>query len=154
MNLKVSLSTDAEGFLSQECPVCGKRFKVMFGEGSDRAIGHCPYCGHAGKDCWWTKEQAAYLTGVVGERMVNPMLEDFARGVNRMNRGHALVQMKARVKRSPPARPPVEPNRPMPVATFPCCNERIKHDGSTAQVHCIICGKVTDLRQLPAGANA
>jgi len=154
MNLTVSLSTDADGFVSQECPVCRRRFKVVFGEGSDRPIGHCSYCGHTGRDCWWTRQQAAYLRGVVGERVVDPMLDDFARSINRMNRAGSLVQMKASVKRNPRSRRPVEPSDSMAVVTFRCCGERIKHDGSTRQLYCVICGKLIDVASDDPGVRS
>lgn len=146
MEMKVSLETDADGFLSQECPACRKRFKAVFEEDSDKAIGHCPYCGHVGDDCWWTLEQAAYFESVVSEEVVGPMLDDFAQGVNRMSRPGDLVQMKAEVSHDRPAAPPVESGGGMLVATFACCGERIKHDGSADRLYCVICGRETNLQ--------
>jgi len=142
MEMKVSLETDADGFLSQECPACLKRFKAVFEEGSDKTIGHCPYCGHVGNDCWWTEEQIAYFQGVVTDEMVAPMLGDFARDINQMSRPGDLVQMKAEVSHDPSAAAPVEPDGDLQVATFACCGERIKHDGSADRLRCVICGQL------------
>lgn len=71
-SVAVSLPTDGDGFVSQECPACCKRFKVVFGEGSQRPIGHCPYCGHAGEGCWWTQDQADFLAAVAGQKIAGP----------------------------------------------------------------------------------
>ena len=136
----VSVSTDDDGFLSQECPSCERLFKAKFGEGSPKPIGFCPYCGHAGTDCWWTSEQVEFLQGAVIERMVNPILDDFARSVNRSNRPGSLIRFSAKVNHDVPAPAPVESNDPMPIMEFKCCGESVKHDGSASTLHCVICG--------------
>lgn len=140
----VSLETDADGFVSQECPSCMRRFKVKFGEGSDRPIGSCPYCSHAGRDCWWTQAQADYFAAVAGQEVVGPMLDKFARNINRGNRSGSVLNIKASVNHGPRPIRPSEPNDSMPSMTFACCNERIKHDGASARLHCIICGASAD----------
>lgn len=128
-----------------------KQFKVKFGEGSSRPIGHCPYCGHAGSNCWWTQAQADYIGAVAGEEVVRPMLDKFARDVNRGSRPGGLIHIKAIVKRgSQPVRPS-EPNDAMPSKVFECCGERIKYDGAATTLHCIICGAVADAA--PSAAN-
>lgn len=142
--MSVSVKTDADGFISQQCPSCDRRFKVKFGEGSSNPVSFCPYCGHADSG-WWTEEQRAYCTSVVNEEVVRPMLDDFRRSINRMNRPGSLVQMSANVKHDQPAPEPVESNEPMPLAQFTCCGERIKHDGSMSQLYCIICGTMMDV---------
>jgi len=151
MDIQVSLNTDADGFLSQECPTCAKRFKVVYGQGSDRPVSFCPYCGHEGQQCWWTPEQAAYFQGVVGDRVVTPMLDDFARNINRMGRPGDFLRMKAAVSHNPPAAAPAEPDGAMVLATFVCCGETIKHDGSVDHVHCVICGQVGATDSLMGG---
>lgn len=142
-SVTVSLPTDSDGFVSQECPACDKLFKVIFGEGSQRPIGHCPYCGHADQDCWWTQAQADYLAATAGREIAGPLLDDFARRVNRANSSGGLLKISAKVQHDPRPSQPEEPDEPMSVASFPCCGERIKHDGATASLHCIICGEVT-----------
>ena len=139
-SVTVSISTDSDGFVSQECPACSKRFKVVFDEGSDQPIGHCPYCGHTGQNCWWTQEQADYLTAIAGEEIAGPLLDDFARKINRMSRPGDFLKVNAKVKHEPRPPKPGEPDGPMAVATFDCCGERIKHDGSASTLHCVICG--------------
>lgn len=59
--MEVSFPTDSDGYLSQECPSCEQIFKVVFGEGSEEPISFCPYCGHSGRDCWYTKPQVEYM---------------------------------------------------------------------------------------------
>lgn len=138
--ISVSLATDSEGFLSQECPHCSRRFKVRFEQGTGKALGHCPYCGHAGKDCWWTTEQAEYLTGVMSQKVVEPMLDKFARDLRGLNSQSSLIKVTAKVTNRAAPRTPTESEAPMPTLTFSCCNETIKHDGTTNPLHCVICG--------------
>ncbi len=142
-SVTVSLPTDIDGFISQECPACRKRFKVVLGEGSDQPIGHCPYCGHAEQNCWWTQEQADYLAAIAGQEIAGPLLDDFARGVNRISKPGDFLQIRAKVQHDPLPGPPVEENGPMSTMDFDCCGERIKHDGSVARLHCVICGAMT-----------
>ena len=145
LSTTVTLATDSDGFVSQECPVCARRFKVVFGEGSEQPISHCPYCGHSGQNCWWTQDQADYLTGVAGEEFVDPLLDDFARRINRSNRPGGLVRFSAKVTHGPRPSQPTESDAPMPILTFRCCGERVKHDGSAATLHCVICGASTNV---------
>lgn len=141
-SVSVALPTDSDGFVSQECHACSKRFKAVFGEGSDRPIGHCPYCGHEEQNCWWTQEQASYLAAVAGQEIADSLLDDFAREVNRMSRPGDFLQVSAKVDRGPRPSPPAETDTSMMSVTFECCGERVKHDGSQARLYCIICGKL------------
>ena len=77
--MKVSLPTDSDGFLSQECPFCEQRFKVLFGQGSQEPVSHCPYCGHIGQQGWLTKAQQDYVTAVATDVVVAPELNKLER---------------------------------------------------------------------------
>lgn len=136
----VSIQTDDDGFLSQECPDCQRRFKVNFREGSDQPISFCPYCGHNDTGCWWTPEQAEYLSAKAAEEVVGPELEKMARDFNRSSSG-GLISMNMKVGHSPIPPAPEEPSDDWPVVTFECCGERIKHDGQDSELRCVICGK-------------
>lgn len=140
-NVSVSLQTDDDGFLSQECPSCKRRFKAKFSEGSDQPISFCPYCGHNDTGCWWTPEQAEYLSAIAAEEIVGPELKKMAREFNRKSSG-GLISMNMKVSHSPTPRAPVEPDVNWPMVSFECCGERIKHDGQNSELRCIICGKV------------
>jgi len=137
----VRLLTDDDGFVSQECPACERRFKARLGEGSDRPIAFCPYCGHNGEGCWWTKEQAEYLAAAVGGKVLGPELEEMARDFNRSSPKDDFLSVSMEVKRSPVPDPPEEPTDDWPTSTFDCCGETIKHDGQGESLHCIICGQ-------------
>ena len=140
MEVEVSFSTDTEGFVSQECPTCHWRFKVVFGQGSDEPISHCPYCSHVGKGCWWTPEQADYLAAVSGDQIVGPMLEKFAKDLNRTGRKGGLIKISAKVKRGPMPKPPHESDEPMIKVAFSCCGETVKVDRVSPSYRCVICG--------------
>ena len=138
-DISVSINTDNDGYLSQECPSCGKRFKVKFEAGSDKPIRHCPYCNHQGEGCWWTQAQADYLGGKAAEELIDPMLDKMAKDFNRPKRG-GFIDMSMKVTKSPTPNPPDEPNEDWPTATFACCGETIKHAPDAGDLHCIICG--------------
>ena len=139
-HLSVCLYTDNDGFLSQECPGCERRFKVNFSEGSDKPISFCPFCGHNDTGCWWTPEQAEYFSTKAAEEVVGPELEKMARDFNHKSSG-GLISMNMEVSHSPTPPAPDEPDDDWPVVTFECCGERIKYDGQNEELRCIICGK-------------
>jgi len=58
------LTADPDGFLTQECPYCSRRFKAAFGKGSRKHLRYCPYCGIEGQNCWYTLKQIRYLEKV------------------------------------------------------------------------------------------
>lgn len=138
--LEFSLEADSDGFLSQECPSCGKRFKVRFGEGSDQPIHFCAFCGHEGEGCWWTQEQANYLSGLAASQVLGPQLEKMANDFNRkVGTGRDLLKVSMKVSRPSTPERPHEPEDDWRKTRFQCCNEVIKHPPG-ARVRCIICG--------------
>jgi len=141
--ISVSINTDPDGYLSQECSGCGKRFKVKYGSGSSQPIGHCPYCAHDGEGCWWTQDQADYLAAKAGAEVITPKLDKFAKDFNR-GQGGGLINMSMEVDHSPLPDPPEEANDDWPVAAYACCGETIKHDPTDPPARCIICGKPSD----------
>ncbi len=139
--ISVSIPTDADGYVSQECPGCRRRFKVRFEQGTGKTLSHCPYCRHDGEQCWWTTEQVEYLQAVASKQVVEPMLNDFARDMKRLNKPGSFIKFDAKVSHRPTPRAPAESETPMPVAEFECCQESIKHDGRSPELRCVICGK-------------
>lgn len=140
--MQVNFPTDTDGFLSQECPSCEQRFKVRFGEGSEEPISFCPYCGHNGRDCWYTKEQVAYIEAVDANCVLGPELKKLEREMKRASGGLLKIDMKTDLRR--PGSPPMETDEPLDILRFTCCNETVKltrHD----RHYCIICGKETDM---------
>ena len=93
--VRISFNTDEEGFLSQECPGCERRFKAKLGEGSDEPISFCPYCDYTGRDCWWTQKQAEYLSAKAAEEVLGPELEKLKKAFG--SGGGGLFSMKATV---------------------------------------------------------
>jgi len=139
-HVKVRIPTDADGFTSQECPACRRRFKVVFSAQGGHPLAYCPYCGHHGHQCWWTSDQVKYFQGVVAERVVAPAMEKLARDLRRLNRPGSLVEFDLRVDRPRAPWVPREPATSMQLAVFPCCGERVKHDGRSERLHCPVCG--------------
>jgi ribosomal protein S27E len=141
--LQVSLPTDEDGFLSQRCPSCERTFKVRFGEGAEEPIAHCPYCGYEGIECWWTNEQAEYVSAVAAAELLGPELKRLTR---RMSSTGGLIDIRGNVTLPEVPATPLEVDDPgFAMVTFPCCNETIKHDGEAEQLNCIICGKTIEV---------
>jgi len=140
--LEVSFPTDADGFLSQECPSCEQLFKVVFGEGSEQPISYCPYCGYNGQDCWHTQPQVDYIQAVAANIALGPELKKLERQMKGMSKGFLKIDMKSNLPKPPPA--PMETDDLLDILRFPCCNETIKvtrHDHH----FCIICGTEIDM---------
>jgi len=101
--LEVSFPTDADGFLSQECPSCEQRFKVVFGEGSEAPISHCPYCGYTGQNCWHTQPQVDYIQAVAANVALGLELKKLERQMKGMSKGFLKIDMKSNLPKPPPA---------------------------------------------------
>jgi hypothetical protein len=138
----VSFPTDADGFLSQECPSCGQQFKVLFGEGSEDPISYCLYCGHEGRDCWHTTAQVEYMESVAANVVLGPELKKLERELKRSSKGFIKIDMKSEL----PAvgLPPMEVDGDFDIVRFPCCNETVKAVRH-GKLFCIICGTEIDM---------
>lgn len=137
--MQVSLPTDSDGFLSQQCPSCGDEFKVRFGEGSSESIGHCPTCGHAGQDCWWTPMQVQYMQAVALRTAMGPELKRLERELKSRSGGLLKLSLESKLPNVPP--PPTDIDRDdLDVVEFRCCGELAKVR-RTDQHYCVICGK-------------
>lgn len=141
--MEVSFTTDADGFLSQECPSCELLFKVLFGEGSEEPISYCPYCGYNGQNCWHTQPQVDYMQAVATNVALGPELKKLEPKLKGMSKGFLKIEMKSTLPKPPPA--PMETDDPFDILHFPCCNEKIK---VTRYNHhfCIICGTEIDMK--------
>lgn len=135
--MEVSIGTDTDGFLSQECPSCIQRFKVKLGEGSDEQISYCPYCGHNGQQCWHTPEQIEYAQSVAIDTLLAPELRKSQRQMNRVSNGLFKISLDLDLPR--PSGSPVETDESLTILHFPCCDETIKIE-EQEQHFCIICG--------------
>lgn len=140
--MQISFPTDADGYLSQECPSCEQRFKVLFGEGSKEPISFCPYCGNKGRDCWYTKDQVEYINAAATDVVLRPELMRLEREMKKASSGLLNIDMKTEIPEA--GSPPMETDEMLDILHFPCCNETVKlkrHD----RHFCIICGKEMDM---------
>ena len=140
--MEVNFPTDADGFLSQECPSCEQQFKVIFGEGSEEPISYCPYCGHNGQDCWFTQAQADYIQSVAADVALGPELKRLERQLKGMSKGFLKVSMKSKLPKPPPT--PIEADDQYDILHLPCCNETVKVTRHERHF-CIICGTEIDM---------
>ena len=140
--MEVSFPTDSDGFLSQECPSCEQRFKVLPGQGSEEPISFCPYCRYNDQNCWFTQEQVSHMQAVATDVIVAPELKKLERQVKGSAGGFLSVSVKTDL--SKPSSPPMEIDDPFEILHFPCCQETVKLNRQ--QIHfCIICGTEVDM---------
>ena len=102
--IRLGLPLDSRGLLRRECPGCHRQFKVaLFGDSTDLSASKrltCPYCATTGpRDQFFTKEQAKHITEAVSQEVVAPLVDRFARNLERMNRPGSPVRFET--KRSP-----------------------------------------------------
>ena len=135
--MNIRFETDTDGFLSQECPSCRQRFKVLFGKGSDAAISFCPYCRHTGEDNWLTPEQLHYVQSVATEVIVRPQLKQFKRQLSRS--ASDLIDVQVTEDECEAVSPPLETIDDYDSIHFGCCAETIKAE-QRERFYCIICG--------------
>src|SRR4051812_31087790 len=129
--MKVKLNTDNEGFVSQECPACKRRFKALLGQGSSEPIAFCPFCKYHETGCWWTPEQADYLALTVANPIIGESLKQLEKSVNGINRKSDFLKVSVKTRLDPVPPVPDEPEEPWAVMDFICCGEKIRHDGKT-----------------------
>ena len=145
--MTLSLQTDSDGFITQECPECRRKFKVQYTEPKKgeipKPLSYCPYCGFNGKDCFWTREQAEYIEKMAMSKIVGPMIDKFGRQLEDMSTGFMKVETSTRYQKH--AMPPKE-TEGLRKFDFECCKESIKIlENWDSNLYCIICGKEVEL---------
>jgi len=145
--LELSFPTDADGFLSQECPSCNQQFRILYGQGSEEPISFCPYCGHEGRDCWWTLEQVDHIQTLTTNVVLGPEIKKFERQLKGVSGGPFKIDVQGSIPDVLP--PPIDTDVDFEIFHFPCCNETIKAD-QHEKLFCIICGKEKDLKMSDA----
>lgn len=140
--MEISFPTDTDGFLSQECPSCNQRFKVIFGQGSEEPISFCPYCGYNGQDCWFTQDQVDHIQAMAVDTVLAPELRKFEQRIKGTSNEFFELDIKSNLPK--PSVAPMEIDDPFDILHFPCCKETVKVDKQ--QKHfCLICGMEVDM---------
>jgi len=152
VTLGMSLPLDSDGFLRRECPTCEREFKWLPSVDDDADLTEtpvggyfCPYCViQAPPGSWFTQAQIQLAESIVAREIVDPMLKDFTREVNKVGRRSGGL---FRVSASHDAPDPIDPLTEaddMKWVDFVCHpTEPVKVlDGWTEQLHCLICGEV------------
>jgi len=141
--MEITLPTDIDGFLSQQCPTCEQSFRVIFGEGSDEPIAFCPYCGFEGQNCWLTTEQERHIQDIVANTILKPELKKMESQLKQASGGLMKIEAKSNIKEA--SSPPIDADEPLELIDFPCCNETIKVERND-KLFCIICGEEKDVK--------
>ena len=140
--MEVNYPTNFEGFLSQECPSCAKRFKVCFGQGSEEPISYCPYCRHNGQDGWFTQNQIEHVQAIAASTVVAPELAKLAQEFERMSGGFAKLDMPSDFTEV--SIPLMETDDDLRELRLPCCGEIVKME-QKQEYYCIICGGAVNM---------
>lgn len=97
--IKVTLPTDENGMVGRQCPSpdCGQYFKLKLGTGLPTTMTSCPYCGWTGDSSnFHTPDQIEYAKSIAIKQTLDPILRDFKRTVEGLNRPtrNSLIQLK------------------------------------------------------------
>ncbi len=97
--IRVSLPTDEKGMVGRRCPSpeCGQYFKLKPGTGLPIEDCGCPYCGtRADSSDFLTRDQVEYAKSIVAKQVLEPMLQDFRRSIESLNRPsrNSLITVK------------------------------------------------------------
>lgn len=89
VTIRVTLPTDENGMLGRQCPSaeCHQYFKLKPGTGLPIQDCGCPYCGtRADASDFYTACQLEYAKSVAVKQVLEPILRDFKRNVEALNR--------------------------------------------------------------------
>jgi hypothetical protein len=145
VNVAMSISFDGEGFLRRECPTCEREFKWLPSDGDedaatpDAAGYYCPYCAVQAQDGWLTKAQVEAAHATVMKEIVDPMLGDFTRSLQRSGSGMIKVSGKHTPSPEPPDLSEPDDMRRVDFSCHPSEPLKVLDDWA-APVHCLICG--------------
>ncbi len=140
---EISLPTDDEGFITQECPECNRKFKIKYEKtepGESRRISFCPYCKREGKDFWWTDDQMDFIKGRATE-LLKDEFEKYANDLSASKRNEEEIEDEFIE----------DPNDPEEedfgkVVRFECHDEEVKIiEEWDDEVYCIICGEPMEI---------
>jgi transcription elongation factor Elf1 len=141
---ELELPADDEGFVSFECPHCGGRFKLAAAEYEECEPDslYCPMCGLSSETGGFLTPEAEQAIQAHADNLVNEMLHNVFKGLERKSRGKQLVTFKAG---PPPKKKPVPGIYEVPdmaIAELRCCGLSVKVPASDALavVYCSYCG--------------
>jgi hypothetical protein len=152
VTLGMSVPLDYDGFLRRECPTCEREFKWFPSSDNDDADptpppdgGYfCPYCAIQAPDGQWhTKAQVELAENMVATQVVGPMLKDFSRHVNSIDRrSGGFLSVSAKYD-APDEMEPLTEADDMKRVDFACHpGEPVKVlDDWDEPVHCLVCGE-------------
>ncbi|MBI2165985.1 MAG: hypothetical protein HYU29_06235 [Chloroflexi bacterium] len=97
--ISVTLPPDEKGMVGRQCPShkCRQYFKLKPGTGLHTSKTHCPYCGVShDSSTFATSEQIEYAKSVALKQFMEPLLRDFKRSVEGLNRPSpgSLIELK------------------------------------------------------------
>ncbi len=101
--IQVHLKTDGKGMVGRECPAgeCSQYFKLKLGTGLPTDICKCPYCETEGNSAeFMTTDQKAYAQTVAANKIIDPLLGQFAKDMTRLNHNQhrGLIRLGFSVK--------------------------------------------------------
>lgn len=146
--IRMEISTDEEGFFSNECPYCGGRFKLSVDDIDEQNALEifCPMCGlRANQRELLTREQIAVALDIA-ENFAVEQIDEMFRDLEKSFRGSRHVTLKrGRDLGKKPARV-LREIADLAVATLNCCDVRVKVPFSIAVsiIYCPYCGNIQE----------
>lgn len=142
--VSIPLPTDADGFVSLDCPFCGLRFKLGASEVSEapEAELYCPYCGIPTSPSLCTTQEIVDAAMRQAENILRNKINSFTKDIERTFRGSKNLKFKrGQPLRRLPDKPLLE-DESLELSEMSCCKRRVKtiHPRTAAPMYCPYCG--------------
>ena len=143
IHMTISVPTDDEGYVLLKCEHCGSFFKATPSDIEDDGVLHifCPSCGLSSEN--YLTEDVIELALKMTKNIVNDMIYDMFKDLERHNKRNSLVKFKAGKRPQHEAEDPIRSGiEALEITTFPCCERtaKIKPLLRMTGAYCPFCG--------------
>ena len=143
IHMTISIPVDDEGYVLLKCEHCGTFFKGTPSDVQDDGVWQifCPSCGLV-SDTYIT-EDVLELAMKMTINLVNDMIYDAFKDLERQTRGNSMVKFKAGKRPVHESEDPIRSGiEALEICTFPCCTRtaKIKPLLKMTGAYCPFCG--------------
>lgn len=143
IHMTISIPTDDDGYILLKCEHCGTFFKATPSDIEDDGVLHifCPSCGLTSEN--YLTEDVIELAMKMTKNLVNDMIYDMFKDLERQTKRNSLVKFKAGKRPQHEAEDPIRSGiEALEITTFPCCGRtaKIKPLLRMTGAYCPLCG--------------
>ena len=142
-HMTISIPADDDGYILLKCEHCGTFFKATPSDIEDDGVLHifCPSCGLTSEN--YLTEDVIELAMKMTKNLVNDMIYDMFKDLERQTKRNSLVKFKAGKRPQHEAEDPIRSGiEALEITTFPCCGRtaKIKPLLRMTGAYCPLCG--------------